>query len=153
MFVIAYSTQTAHESVILFTAAKTREYGPFIEYSQHNVVKTVRIYVAATQSPEVSRFWAHFLIERIFNSVITLLTGIVLATSCPLQTLSNLFQDGRIWWIHRQVRNHGIHTSDTLLHSVTRIILYPGMTSELIAPIGDDVNSDAFIKFTIGVEP
>ncbi|ESK84696.1 hypothetical protein Moror_640 [Moniliophthora roreri MCA 2997] len=47
--------------------------------------------------------------NAIVNSIITLLTA------------------GRIWWIHRQVRAHGIHSTDSLLDSVTRIILESGI--------------------------
>ncbi|EEB91578.1 hypothetical protein MPER_10040 [Moniliophthora perniciosa FA553] len=50
--------------------------------------------------------------SAVVNSVITLLTA------------------GRIWWIHRQVRAHGIHTSDG---PVSRIILESGMIFPMLS--------------------
>ncbi|EEB91384.1 hypothetical protein MPER_10261, partial [Moniliophthora perniciosa FA553] len=44
----------------------------------------------------------------IVNSALTLLTA------------------GRIWWMHRQVRAHGAHTSDAFVSTVFRIILESG---------------------------
>ncbi|ESK93528.1 hypothetical protein Moror_1642 [Moniliophthora roreri MCA 2997] len=50
------------------------------------------------------------IVSVVINSVLTLLTA------------------GRIWWIHRQVvRIHGMHINDTLISSVSRIILESGV--------------------------
>ncbi|KAI3618181.1 hypothetical protein WG66_005602 [Moniliophthora roreri] len=53
--------------------------------------------------------FAYNICSAVVNSALTLLTA------------------GRIWWIHREVRAHGIHTTDTLVQSITRIILESGM--------------------------
>ncbi|ESK84254.1 hypothetical protein Moror_3793 [Moniliophthora roreri MCA 2997] len=52
---------------------------------------------------------AYNISSAVVNGVLTLLTA------------------GRIWWIHRGVRAHGIHASDTFIQSVSRIILESGI--------------------------
>ncbi|ESK84698.1 hypothetical protein Moror_631 [Moniliophthora roreri MCA 2997] len=47
-----------------------------------------------------------------------------------------LLTAGRIWWIHRQVRAHGVHTSDKTFSTVSRLILESGSLYPLISIIG-----------------
>ncbi|EEB89850.1 hypothetical protein MPER_12011 [Moniliophthora perniciosa FA553] len=55
-----------------------------------------------------SKLEAGYLIgSAIVNSLITLLT---------------VFKAGRIWWIHRQVRGHGVQSSDRFIQRVSAIM-------------------------------
>uniref|UniRef100_A0A0W0G6I1 Uncharacterized protein n=1 Tax=Moniliophthora roreri TaxID=221103 RepID=A0A0W0G6I1_MONRR len=57
---------------------------------------------------------------------------------------------GHIWWIHRQVYKHGAYTCDTLLHSVTSIILESGIiypTSTVINLIAANTTSIDMLPF------
>ncbi|ESK82051.1 hypothetical protein Moror_13425 [Moniliophthora roreri MCA 2997] len=65
--------------------------------------------------------------STVVNSVITLLTA------------------GRIWWIHWQVRAHGVYTTDTLIQSVYRMILESGSLYPMLSIINlIVVNSTTF---------
>uniref|UniRef100_A0A0W0FND3 Uncharacterized protein n=1 Tax=Moniliophthora roreri TaxID=221103 RepID=A0A0W0FND3_MONRR len=48
-------------------------------------------------------------------------------SSVVINMLLTLITAGRIWWIHRQVRAQGVYASDTLVGSVSRIILESGI--------------------------
>uniref|UniRef100_A0A0W0GEL2 G protein-coupled receptor n=1 Tax=Moniliophthora roreri TaxID=221103 RepID=A0A0W0GEL2_MONRR len=62
----------------------------------------------------------------LFAFGITLLAGYII--SCAIvNSMVTLLTAGRIWWIHRSVRAHGVQASDTLLHSVSRIVLESGL--------------------------
>ncbi|ESK87747.1 hypothetical protein Moror_11284 [Moniliophthora roreri MCA 2997] len=73
-----------------------------------------------------STFWengqttlgASQVMSAIFNMILTLLTA------------------GRIWWIDRQARIHGITAGDKILHSVSRIILESGVLYPIVIIIG-----------------
>uniref|UniRef100_A0A0W0FWF4 G protein-coupled receptor n=1 Tax=Moniliophthora roreri TaxID=221103 RepID=A0A0W0FWF4_MONRR len=53
--------------------------------------------------------FAYLISSAVVNSILTLLTA------------------GRIWWIYRQARIQGVQTSDTFVHSISKIILESGI--------------------------
>ncbi|KAI3618066.1 hypothetical protein WG66_005652 [Moniliophthora roreri] len=69
---------------------------------------------------------------------------------------------GRIWWIHRQVRAHNIHTtSDKLIQSVSKIILESGSLYPILSIMGlvvrntTDIPLDFFplVALSAGIAP
>ncbi|ESK83550.1 hypothetical protein Moror_12105 [Moniliophthora roreri MCA 2997] len=60
-----------------------------------------------------------------------------IALSPAMNSILTLLTAGRIWWIHRQVRAHNIHTtSGKLLYSVSRIILESGSLYPVLSIVG-----------------
>ncbi|KAI3607380.1 hypothetical protein WG66_004497 [Moniliophthora roreri] len=72
------------------------------------------------------------------NSILTLLTGMLqLLARLASSANSRIYEAGRIWWIHRQVRAHNIHTtSDKLIYSISRIILESGTLYPVLSIVG-----------------
>uniref|UniRef100_A0A0W0G6G9 Uncharacterized protein n=1 Tax=Moniliophthora roreri TaxID=221103 RepID=A0A0W0G6G9_MONRR len=83
--------------------------------------------------------FAFSIISAFVNSVITLLTA------------------GRIWWIYRKARNHGVNANDNLVQAVSRIIfesgiLYPiCIVASLIALNTKPQNQVAFDFYPVAV--
>ncbi|ESK87659.1 hypothetical protein Moror_1901 [Moniliophthora roreri MCA 2997] len=75
--------------------------------------------------------FVYSIINVIVNTMITFLTA------------------GRIWWIHRQAHAHGVHASDKLMHSVSRIILESG----LIYPMMNIITLIIFSTTTVDEMP
>ncbi|ESK83889.1 hypothetical protein Moror_7577 [Moniliophthora roreri MCA 2997] len=61
-----------------------------------------------------------FIIGDDFSSVYSISSGVV-------NSVLTLLTAGRIWWIHRKARAHGVQTSDNFMYSVARIILESGI--------------------------
>ncbi|ESK84181.1 hypothetical protein Moror_16984 [Moniliophthora roreri MCA 2997] len=60
-----------------------------------------------------------------------------IALSPAMNSILTLLTAGRIWWIHRQVRAHNIHTtSDKLIYSISRIILESGTLYPVLSIVG-----------------
>ncbi|ESK84702.1 hypothetical protein Moror_635 [Moniliophthora roreri MCA 2997] len=64
--------------------------------------------------------WALYLVARRISFVYGIVNVIV-------NSMITLLTAGRIWWIHRQVRARGVHSSDKLINSISRIILESGI--------------------------
>uniref|UniRef100_A0A0W0G6F1 Uncharacterized protein n=1 Tax=Moniliophthora roreri TaxID=221103 RepID=A0A0W0G6F1_MONRR len=71
-----------------------------------------------------------------------------LISSAIVNSLITLLTAGRIWWTHRQVRDHGVHSSDRLVQRVSVIILESG----ILYPIAIIVNL-IVVNSTDGVPP
>uniref|UniRef100_A0A0W0FSY0 Integral membrane protein n=1 Tax=Moniliophthora roreri TaxID=221103 RepID=A0A0W0FSY0_MONRR len=56
-------------------------------------------------------------------------------SSVVINSMLTLLTAGRVWWIHRTVRAHDIHTSDALVSSVSRIILETGALYPIFAVV------------------
>uniref|UniRef100_A0A0W0FAI5 Uncharacterized protein n=1 Tax=Moniliophthora roreri TaxID=221103 RepID=A0A0W0FAI5_MONRR len=79
--------------------------------------------------------FANNVVTVVFNSLLTLLTA------------------GRIWWIHRQVRSRGIHsTTDNSISSVTRILMESGLLYP-ISTIAALIVSNHFESIPVDLTP
>ncbi|ESK84257.1 hypothetical protein Moror_3796 [Moniliophthora roreri MCA 2997] len=126
MFVVDYTIQNLLEPVIFFTAVKTGDFKPFMDYAKNSVVK-LTIY-------SFDQLVAVLLKDTSIKSNYMLVTHAktVLASydvcSAVVNSALTLFTAGRIWWIHRQARAHGVYSSDAFdIESIYRIILESGL--------------------------
>uniref|UniRef100_A0A0W0FAF6 Uncharacterized protein n=1 Tax=Moniliophthora roreri TaxID=221103 RepID=A0A0W0FAF6_MONRR len=174
MFVVDYTIQNLLEPVIFFTAVKTGDFKPFMDYAKNSVVKltiysfdqlvavllnitadcmlihrchsiwgsrkrvTVPLLVASTATNVLGLVGSIILIiggrDTSIKSNYMLVTHAktVLASydvcSAVVNSALTLFTAGRIWWIHRQARAHGVYSSDAFdIESIYRIILESGL--------------------------
>ncbi|ESK83339.1 hypothetical protein Moror_8779 [Moniliophthora roreri MCA 2997] len=59
---------------------------------------------------------------------------------------------GRIWWIHRQARAHGIHTSDAVIDSVSRIVFESGIMFPMFCVAALIVNNTTSL-YVVDLDP
>ncbi|ESK92601.1 hypothetical protein Moror_4400 [Moniliophthora roreri MCA 2997] len=189
VYVVIETVSLVRDSIIRFTAVKTRDYEPLVDYWTHDGYKTASV-AFVLLIPIILNITAEaMLIHRCYliwssskrvglplvvASVLTNIIGVVDAvlilvdinsessnldsdnvgkavgvvygtTSVIVNSVLTLLTAGRIWWIHRQVRAHGVHTSDKLMHSVSRIILESG----LLYPAMSMINLITFYTATI----
>uniref|UniRef100_A0A0W0G636 Uncharacterized protein n=1 Tax=Moniliophthora roreri TaxID=221103 RepID=A0A0W0G636_MONRR len=172
VFVVVYTIDLVHGSIVSFTAVKTREYEPLLDFLTHDVERTTLFCLELLFYAFVNIAAEFMLIHRcyliwgsnkrvalplIVASVLTNAVGIASTiasivgyrdttvesnqmlydigiaingggqiANAVVNSIVTLLTAGRIWWTYRQVRAHGIYTSDTLVHSVSRIILESG---------------------------
>ncbi|KAI3608467.1 hypothetical protein WG66_000915 [Moniliophthora roreri] len=178
VYVVIETVSLVRDSIICFTAVKTRDYEPLVDYWAHDNYKTASAITAeAMLIHRCYLIWdsrERVALPLVVASVLTNIIGVVNVililvdinsessnldfynvgkavgvvygtTSVIVNSVLTLLTAGRIWWIHRQVRAHGVHTSDKLMHSVSRIILESG----LLYPAMSMINLITFYTATI----
>ncbi|ESK87664.1 hypothetical protein Moror_1886 [Moniliophthora roreri MCA 2997] len=178
-YVVIETVYLVRDSIICFTAVKTRDYEPLVDYWTHDSYKTALVAFILLIPIILNIVAEYMLIHRCYliwssrkrvalplvvASVLTNIIGVVSAvlitvevdseslnpalytsgritnfvysvTSLVVNFVLTLLTAGRIWWINRQVRAHGVHASDKLMHSVFRIIFESGLLYPIMSII------------------